>query len=51
MTYDPATKTATLNPNADLKPGATSVATVTRGARDLAGNPLAAKKVWSFTVR
>ena len=38
LSYDPATKRATLNPNANLQAGATYVATVTTGAKDLAGN-------------
>ncbi len=40
VSYDPATKKATLNPNVNLKAGATYVATVTTGAMDLAGNQL-----------
>jgi hypothetical protein len=50
---------ATLNPDADLQPGQTYVATVTTGARDLAGNALDQKPrvsgnqnmAWTFTVR
>ncbi|CAA9285220.1 MAG: hypothetical protein AVDCRST_MAG93-3475, partial [uncultured Chloroflexia bacterium] len=48
-----ATKRATLNPSANLVDGATYTATVkggAGGAKDLAGNPLAADKVWSFTT-
>lgn len=51
VTYSAATRKATLNPNRNLVNGATYVATVTRGAKDLSGNPLARSKVWSFTVR
>ncbi len=51
VTYDPATKRATLNPERSLVKGATYSATVTTGATDLAGNPLAANKAWSFAVR
>ena len=59
VTYDPATKKAVLNPNANLKRGATYKAVVTPGAEDLAGNALdqnptlsgAQPKQWSFTVR
>jgi hypothetical protein len=59
VTYDPATKTVTLNPATNLKRGAKYVATVTTGAKDLAGNALDQDpntagnqaKVWSFTVK
>jgi hypothetical protein len=59
LSYDPATKRATLNPNVDLKAGATYVATVTTGARDLAGNQLDQNpntsgnqaKSWQFKVK
>jgi hypothetical protein len=53
VTYDSATKTATLDPAADLALGGTYVATVkggVGGVTDLAGNPLAVDKSWSFTV-
>jgi hypothetical protein len=53
VTYDPASMTATLDPGASLEAGATYVATVkggSAGVRDLAGNALAADKVWTFTV-
>ena len=51
VTYDPTTQRATLNPERSLVRGATYMATVTTGATDLAGNPLAANKAWSFAVR
>ena len=59
VSYDPATKNATLNPSVDLKAGATYVATVTTGARDLAGNQLDQdpntagnqSKSWQFKVK
>lgn len=59
VTYDPATKKAILDPNANLQPGATYVATVTTGTKDLAGNrldqdsntPGNQQKVWKFTVQ
>ena len=51
VTYDPTTSKATLNPEKSLVKGATYRATVTTGAKDLAGNPLAANKTWSFAVR
>jgi subtilisin len=51
VSYDPATKTATLNPSTSLKRGATYTATVTTGAKDEGGNPLAQQKTWSFKVK
>jgi hypothetical protein len=59
VTYSAAGKKATLNPNANLKRGATYVATVTSGAKDLAGNALDQSprkggqqlKAWTFTTR
>lgn len=42
---------ATLNPSRNLTAGATYTATVTTGAKDVAGNPLAATKTWRFTIR
>jgi hypothetical protein len=58
VTYDAATKKATLNPSANLQSGATYVATVTTGAKDLAGNSLDQNpttagnqaKTWTFKV-
>ena len=53
VTYDGATKKATLDPNADLDPSTTYTATIkggTSGVKDLAGNPLAQDKSWSFTT-
>ena len=51
VSYNASAMRATLNPSAALARGATYTATVTTGARDLAGNPLAATKSWSFTTR
>jgi hypothetical protein len=54
VSYAAAAKKATLNPNRDLKPGATYVATVkggAGGATDAVDNPLAANKVWTFTIK
>jgi hypothetical protein len=59
VTYDAANKRAVLNPRTNLKLGATYVATVTTGAKDLAGNALdqdqslAGKqpRSWKFTIR
>ena len=42
---------AILNPSKNLARGATYKATVTTGARDLAGNTLVRSKVWSFTIK
>jgi DNA-binding beta-propeller fold protein YncE len=51
VTYSDSLKKATLNPGNSLVRNATYVATVTTGTKDLAGNPLAQNKTWSFTVR
>jgi hypothetical protein len=59
VSYDPATKKAILNPNANLKLGTKYKAAVTTGAKDLAGNQLdqdsslsgLQQKGWSFTIR
>ena len=54
VAYDAANGRAILNPTKSLRPGTTYLATVeggNGGAGDLAGNPLAARKTWSFTVR
>jgi hypothetical protein len=52
VAYDPNTKTATLDPSVrKLRSGATYTVTATTGARDLAGNALAANKVWKFRIR
>jgi hypothetical protein len=48
-----ASQVATLDPSANLSAGTTYTATVkggTSGAKDLAGNPLAADVSWSFTT-
>ena len=58
VTYDSATGKATLDPSVNLQSGATYIATVTTGAKDLAGNQLDQdpatagnqKKTWKFTV-
>jgi acid phosphatase type 7 len=53
VSYDAATKKATLDPNADLEPSTTYLATLkggATGAKDLAGNPLVADKTWSFST-
>jgi hypothetical protein len=53
VSYDAATRKATLDPNADLDPSATYLATLKGGAtgvKDRAGNPLGADKAWSFST-
>ena len=53
VSYDPATKTATFTPTLPLPGNAAITATILGGAagvKDLAGNALAADKVWSFTT-
>ena len=53
VSYDTATKKATLDPTADLEASATYTATIkggTSGVKDLAGNPLGADKTWSFST-
>jgi hypothetical protein len=42
--------TATFNPTVSLAPNTTFTATITTGATDLAGNPLASDYVWTFTT-
>jgi unsaturated chondroitin disaccharide hydrolase len=49
VSYDAATKTATLDPSADLVAGAIYTATLTNGIADLAGNQLVAVS-WTFTT-
>ncbi len=53
VSYDSASKKVTLKPSLALTSYTSYTATVkggTSGAKDLAGNPLAADKVWSFTT-
>jgi N-acetylneuraminic acid mutarotase/glucose/arabinose dehydrogenase len=50
VTYDAASNTAVLNPNAALDATTLYVATVKAGLKDVAGNALASDKVWSFTT-
>jgi len=48
VAYDAATNTATLTPLAQLDGGTTYTATITTGAKDVAGNSLAANRTWTF---
>jgi hypothetical protein len=51
--YNGASKTATFTPSSNLAPNTTYTAKVIGGAngvKDLAGNPLATDKVWTFTT-
>ena len=53
VTYNAATRTATLDPTADLQAGLVYTATLVRGAsgvQDTSGNTLASAKTWSFTT-
>jgi hypothetical protein len=49
-TVTPFGATATFAPAANLANGTTYTATITTGAKDLAGNALAQSRVWSFTT-
>ena len=51
VTYDTAQDMAILRPRRGLVRGSIYTATVMTGTEDLAGNPLAANKVWRFRVR
>jgi hypothetical protein len=53
VSYDPLTKIAALNPTGNLSASTQYSATViggTSGVKDLAGNPLAVNKAWTFTT-
>ena len=50
VSYDPVTKKLSLDPSANLKRGITFKATISTGARDLAGNALAQPTSWTFTA-
>jgi hypothetical protein len=53
VSYDPTTRTATLDPSTDLVAGSTYTATVvggSAGVKDVAGNALPASVSWSFTT-
>jgi hypothetical protein len=50
VSYNTSTRVATFTPNAALTPSTNYTATVTTGAKDLAGNPLAVNASFSFTT-
>lgn len=50
VSYDPVTRVATLSAVPRLKYATTYIATVSSGAKDLAGNPLAGPLVWTFAT-
>jgi hypothetical protein len=50
VAYAAVGNTLTFTPTANLAPSTLFTATVTTGAQDLAGNPLAGNSVWTFTT-
>ena len=50
VTYDAASHAATFTPASNLTLSTLYTATITTGAQDLFGNPLASNFVWSFTT-
>ena len=50
VTYSTTNLLATFTPTAALNAGKVYTATVTTAVKDLAGNPMAANKVWTFTT-
>ncbi|HXJ71640.1 MAG TPA: Ig-like domain-containing protein, partial [Candidatus Dormibacteraeota bacterium] len=50
VTYAAVGATATFSPVSALAPGTTYTATISTGAKDLAGNPLLNNFAWSFTT-
>lgn len=50
MTYDAASKIATFTPTSPLSNSTGYTATITTGAKDVAGNALAVNKVFAFTT-
>ena len=51
VAYDAQSKKATLTPNNNLNRGATYIAKVTTGVKDLAGTPLPKAEVWRFMTK
>jgi len=50
VTYNAQSRIATFTPASDFAASTTYTATITTGVKDLAGNALAANKVWTFTT-
>ena len=50
VTYDVPSKVATFTPTSALVGGTSYTAKITTGVKDVAGNALAANKVWTFTT-
>ncbi|KAF0215611.1 MAG: hypothetical protein FD174_4059 [Geobacteraceae bacterium] len=50
ISYDVPSKTAILRPSGSLAAGAAYTATITTGAKDLAGNVIAVNYTWNFTT-
>jgi len=50
VTYAGVGNTATFTPTANLAPSTLFTATITTGAKGIAGNPLASNFVWTFTT-
>jgi hypothetical protein len=50
VAYGAIGNTLTFTPTSSLAPSTLFTATITTGAKDLAGNPLAANYVWNFTT-
>ena len=50
VSYVAATKIATFTPTASLAASSSFTATITTGAKDIFGNPLAASFLWTFTT-
>ena len=51
LTYDSATRTATLRPSQSLASLTRYTATISAGVKDVAGNSMSAAQSWSFTTR
>jgi hypothetical protein len=50
VSYDDATKTATLNPTSALASNTTYTATITTGVKGTTGKAMTAQKTWSFST-
>jgi Big-like domain-containing protein len=50
VTLAPDSKTAILNPSSNLESSTKYTATITKEVKDVAGNPVASDKTWSFTT-